>query len=65
MTKTPNCSQNPTFTFNPSNPSTISFVSNAVGADALSGIISISGATLDNKGTYSFTLTVNVDSANL
>lgn len=58
VTKSPNCAQNPTFTFN----QTLTFLTKTNNADNISGVVTINNATLAHKGTYAMTLTASVDS---
>jgi hypothetical protein len=61
ITKSPNCSQDPTFTL-ASTPAA-AFASRTIGADGESGYVRITGATLTNQGSYAMTLTATLDSA--
>ena len=57
-TKTPNCTQPPVFTLTPN----FGFIATTTIIDGVSGMISINGATLTNVGSYTMTLTADVDS---
>jgi hypothetical protein len=58
VTKTPNCTQNPTWSLSPS----LSFVTKAENADNLSGVVTVNNATLANLSSNSMKLTAKVDS---
>ena len=57
VTKSPNCAQNPTWSFSPS----LTFVTKAEDAGNMSGVVSINNATLSNVSSNSMTLTAAVD----